>query len=170
MSIFQTPLRGRLELLEELFHQSIDKMRSLQSLGVAALAATTTPSQTPSSYHTNAGILKYVNPQIGTSGTTPNGNGGMVPSVSPPFGMTRWTPQTRENFISQCPYNDLDSYIHGFQATHQPAIWMGESGQVVVVPGVGEVRPLFEERGRGFRKGEERSSAYVYELSLIHIS
>ena len=43
---------------------------------------------------------------------------------------------------------------------------MGESGQVVIVPGVGEVRPLFEERGRGFRKGEERSSAYVYEVEI----
>ena len=51
---------------------------------------------TPASYHHDAGVLRYVNPKIGTYGTTPNGNGGMVPSVSPPFGMTRWTPQTRE--------------------------------------------------------------------------
>ena len=168
MSIFQTPLRGRLELLEELFHQSIDKMRSLQSLGVAALAATTLSNpSTPSSFHTNAGVLKYVNPQIGTSGTTPNGNGGMIPSVSPPFGMTRWTPQTRENFISQCPYNDLDQYIHGFQATHQPAIWMGESGQVVIVPGVGEVRPLFEERGHGFRKESEVEEAFECKGEMV---
>ena len=163
MSVFQTPLRGRLDLLNDLLHQSIDKMRSLQSLAVAALAATTTPSHPqkppPSSYHANRGVLKHVNPLIGTSGLTPNGNGGMVPSVSPPFAMTRWTPQTRENYISQCPYNDLDQFVHGFQATHQPAIWMGESGQVVLVPGVGEVRPLFEERGHAFGKGEEGSEA-----------
>ena len=43
-----------------------------------------------SSYHDNAGVLRYVNPKIGTYGVTPNGNGGMIPSVSPPFGMTRW--------------------------------------------------------------------------------
>lgn len=47
-------------------------------------------------YHDNAGVLRYVDPKIGTYGVTPNGNGGMIPSVSPPFGMTRWTPQTRE--------------------------------------------------------------------------
>ena len=47
-------------------------------------------------YHDNAGVLRYVNPKIGTYGISPNGNGGMIPSVSPPFGMTRWTPQTRE--------------------------------------------------------------------------
>jgi len=49
-----------------------------------------------SGYHRNAGVLKYVNPKIGTYGVTPNGNGGMIPSVGMPFGMTRWTAVTRE--------------------------------------------------------------------------
>ncbi|KAF2165054.1 glycoside hydrolase family 92 protein [Zasmidium cellare ATCC 36951] len=117
-------------------------------------------------WHDNVGVLEFVNPKIGTYGITPNGNGGMVPSVGMPFGMTRWTAQTRENFISQAPYNDLDTSIHGFQATHQPAIWMGESGQVVVNPGVGEVKALFEERAHRFGKAEERSEAYVYEVRM----
>ncbi|KAF2213353.1 glycoside hydrolase family 92 protein [Cercospora zeae-maydis SCOH1-5] len=114
-------------------------------------------------WHRNVGVLRFVNPKIGTFGITPNGNGGMIPSVGMPFGMTRWTAQTRENFISQCPYNDLDEYIHGFQATHQPAIWMGESGQVVLSPGVGPVQPLFERRARKFRKEDELSTPYVCE-------
>ncbi|CAG8106688.1 unnamed protein product [Penicillium olsonii] len=116
------------------------------------------------SYHEGAGVLEFVNPLIGTYGTTPDGNGGMIPSVCPPFGMTRWTPQTRENFISQVPYGDSDRLIHGFQATHQPAIWMGESGQVVLTPGLGEVQPLFQNRGLQFRKKDERSTPYVYEV------
>ncbi|KAJ5344695.1 Alpha-1-2-mannosidase [Penicillium brevicompactum] len=116
------------------------------------------------SYHDDAGVLDFVNPLIGTYGTTPNGNGGMIPSVCPPFGMTRWTPQTRENFISQVPYGDSDRLIHGFQATHQPAIWMGESGQVVLTPGMGEVQPLFQNRGLEFRKQDEHSTPYVYEI------
>jgi putative alpha-1,2-mannosidase len=163
MSLLQKPFRNGIELIDSLLSNPYSKMRSL---GLAALALTP-PSHPPHhSYHSNPGNLQYVNPKIGSSGVTPNGNGGMVPSVSPPFGMTRWTPQTRENFISQCPYNDLDSYIHGFQATHQPAIWMGESGQVVLVPGVGEVKPLFEERAHAFRKEDERSEAYVYEVEI----
>ena len=117
-------------------------------------------------YHADAGVLKYVNPLIGTYGTSPDGNGGMIPSVAPPFAMTRWTPQTRENFISQVPYGDSDRRIHGFQATHQPAIWMGESGQVVLTPGMGEVQPLFQNRGLAFRKQDERSTPYVYEVLL----
>jgi hypothetical protein len=115
-------------------------------------------------YHKDAGVLEFVNPLIGTYGTTPNGNGGMIPSVCPPFGMTRWTPQTRENFISQVPYGDSDRLIHGFQATHQPAIWMGEAGQVVLTPGMGEVQPLFVNRGLEFRKKDESSTPYVYEV------
>ncbi|KAF2723371.1 glycoside hydrolase family 92 protein [Polychaeton citri CBS 116435] len=118
------------------------------------------------SFHENAGVLRYVNPRIGTYGLTPNGNGGMIPSTSPPFGMTRWTPQTRENYISQCPYNDMDKYIHGFQATHQPAIWMGESGQVVISPGIGNVQPLFTQRAHSFNKSDEVSTPYVYEVTM----
>jgi putative alpha-1,2-mannosidase len=64
-------------------------------------------SQAAASYHEGAGVLQYVNPKIGTFGITPNGNGGMIPSVSPPFGMTRWTPQTRE----VCPGGKYACYI-----------------------------------------------------------
>nr|OQO16520.1 hypothetical protein B0A51_18043 [Rachicladosporium sp. CCFEE 5018] len=117
-----------------------------------------------SASRTPPNVLQHVSPLVGTSGPSPNSNGGMIPSVAPPFAMTRWTPQTRENFISQCPYSFDDAYLHGFQATHQPAIWMGESGQVVLVPGVGEVKPWFWDRGR--RKLWERSQAFLYEVEV----
>ncbi|KAJ8132997.1 hypothetical protein O1611_g635 [Lasiodiplodia mahajangana] len=120
-----------------------------------------------SNYHQNTGVLEYVNPHIGTYGTSPNSNGGMIPSVSVPFGMTRWTAQTRENYISQVPYHDNDTFVHGFQATHQPAIWMGELGQTVTMPGWGdELRPAFEQRGLSFHKEDEVSTPYVYEVLL----
>lgn len=60
----------------------------------------------------------------------------------------------------------MDGHIHGFQATHQPAIWMGESGQVVLSLGVGEVKPLFVERAHKFLKRDERSTPYVYEVIM----
>ncbi|EPS99718.1 hypothetical protein FOMPIDRAFT_161389 [Fomitopsis schrenkii] len=88
-----------------------------------------------------------VNPLIGNGGDTPNGSGGMIPSTAPPFAMSRWTAQTDENYVSVTPYNYSHTSIHGFQATHQPAIWMGESGQVVVSPGLGDIKQAFEDRG-----------------------
>jgi hypothetical protein len=136
----------------------------LAGLASSTYAQPTKQSHIKDDYHKDAGVLEFVNPLIGTYGTTPNGNGGMIPSVCPPFGMTRWTPQTRENFISQVPYGDSDRLIHGFQATHQPAIWMGESGQVVLMPGMGEVQPLFVNRGLEFQKKDENSTPYVYEV------
>lgn len=77
----------------------ISSMRSLLSSS-SLLSFLAYSSAQATSYHENAGNLRYVNPNIGTYGVTPNGNGGMIPSVSPPFGMTRWTPQTRYNMIS----------------------------------------------------------------------
>ena len=41
----------------------------------------------------------------------------------------------------------LSDAVYYAQGTHQPAIWMGESGQVVVSPGLGTVKQLFEDRG-----------------------
>lgn len=141
-----------------------------QSEGIWWLAAWSSlvlaDNQGKASYHANNGNLKHVNPLIGTRGYHPNDNGGMIPSVAPPFAMTRWTPQTRENFISQVPYSDHDRRMHGFQATHQPAIWMGENGQVVLTPGLGEVKPKFEDRGLAFKKEDETSTPYVYEVLL----
>ena len=103
---------------------------------------------------------------IGNGGDTPNGSGGMIPSVAPPFGMTRWVAQTRQNYVSVTPYNHTDRVIRGFQGTHQPAIWMGESGQAIVVPGVGKVKPEFENRGLAFNKEGESATASYYAVSL----
>lgn len=75
MSFLQVPLLDGIESLGSFSNHLYGKMRSL---GVAALALTTTSHTPPTSYHENAGVLQHVNPKIGTSGVTPNGNGGMV--------------------------------------------------------------------------------------------
>ncbi|EIN04267.1 hypothetical protein PUNSTDRAFT_76494 [Punctularia strigosozonata HHB-11173 SS5] len=103
---------------------------------------------------------------IGNGGDSPNGSGGMIPSTAPPFAMTRWVAQTRQNYVSMTPYNYTDGTIHGFQGTHQPAIWMGESGQVVVVPGLGDVKSSFEDRGMAFRHEDEVITAHYYSVDL----
>jgi len=80
--------------------------------------------------------VSYVNPLVGTQRST-IGYGGTMPFVTPPFGMTNWTPQTRQNKISVVSYNYDDTTISGFIGTHQPAIWMGDYGYVTVIPQVG---------------------------------
>ncbi|KAJ3538818.1 hypothetical protein NM688_g6463 [Phlebia brevispora] len=107
-----------------------------------------------------------VDPLIGNGGDSPNGSGGMIPSTAPPFAMTRWVAQTRQNYVSVTPYNYTDATIHGFQGTHQPAIWMGESGQVVVAPGTGDVQSVFEDRGMRFSHDDEVITASYYSVEL----
>ena len=80
--------------------------------------------------------------------------------------MTRWVAQTRQNYVSMTPYNDTDTTIHGFQGTHQPAIWMGESGQAIIVPGAGDVKDLFEERGMSFSREDEVLTASYYSVNM----
>ena len=103
---------------------------------------------------------------LGNGGSTPDDSGGMIPSVAPPFGMTRWVAQTRVNYVSVTPYYYNQTIVHGFQATHQPAIWMGESGTMTVVPGTGSVKPSFEERGMVFRKEDEQAGPAYYKLVM----
>jgi predicted alpha-1,2-mannosidase len=43
---------------------------------------------------------------------------------------------------------------------------MGENGQVVLTPGTGKIQPRFQNRGLAFRKEDERSTAYAYEVLL----
>jgi putative alpha-1,2-mannosidase len=90
----------------------------------------------------------------------------MIPSTAPPFAMTRWVAQTRENYVSVTPYNYTDTKIHGFQGTHQPAIWMGESAQVVVVPGAGAVQSNFAHRGMRFSHDDELTTPSYYRVRM----
>ena len=89
--------------------------------------------------------VDWVNTYIGTGGSS-NGPeyGGTMPLVTTPFGMTNWTPQTRQNRISVSSYAYEDSSISGVIGTHQPAIWMGDYGYVTLMPERGQVNPAVE--------------------------
>ena len=62
---------------------------------------------------------------IGNQGDVQDTWGGMIPSCSPPFAMTRWVAQTQDTYVGALPYNYTNTSIAGFQATHQPGVWMG---------------------------------------------
>ena len=71
--------------------------------------------------------VDYVNPFIGTSAP---GDGHTSPGATLPFGMTTWTPETREYGPNQgfppVPYYYVDTTISGFRGSHYPSgAWMG---------------------------------------------
>ncbi|ADW70848.1 GH92 family glycosyl hydrolase [Granulicella tundricola] len=109
--------------------------------------------------------VSYVNPLIGTEKSA-LGYGGTMPFVTPPFGMTNWTPQTRQNKISVTSYNYDDATVSGFIGTHQPAIWMGDYGYVTVVPQVGPLRIAANERAMPMRHENEKAQPDRYSVIL----
>src|SRR5579885_886278 len=107
----------------------------------------------------------FVNTLLGTR-ESQIGYGGTMPFVSPPFAMTNWTPQTRQNKISITSYNYDDPTISGFIGTHQPAIWMGDYGYIVLMPEVGELRTTPDSRRLAFSHSDETARPDYYAVSL----
>ena len=95
--------------------------------------------------------VDWVNPYIGTAGSGSE-YGGTMPLVTPPFGMTQWTPQTRQNRVSVSSYNYADRNIQGFIGTHQAAIWMGDYGYVTLVPELDAIKYAPEARQLPFAR------------------
>jgi len=114
-----------------------------------------------------ASPVDWVNTFIGTGGS---GNGpeygGTMPLVTTPFGMTNWTPQTRQNRISVSSYAWEDNTISGFIGTHQPAVWMGDYGYVTLMPEIGNVNSTIEYRRLPFSHADEVSTPYYYSVKL----
>lgn len=135
---------------------------SVVSAGFPAPAAFSYPEST---------ALNYTNILIGNGGYDPNSSGGMIPSVSPPFAMTRWVAQTQIHYVSATPFNWTLGRVMGFVGTRQPAIWMGESAPISLCPGVGDVVVDFEKRGLsvvrdGLGEKKEVVSVSYYSVEL----
>ncbi|MCR4564762.1 MAG: hypothetical protein K5651_01590, partial [Bacteroidales bacterium] len=77
--------------------------------------------------------LDYVDPMIGTQGDGTQ-YGGMMPMAGVPFGSIQWVPMTRLCEVGVLSYNESDSLLLGFIGTRQPAIWMGDWGQLSFQP------------------------------------
>ncbi len=108
--------------------------------------------------------VDYVNPLNGTHG--PYEYGATDPLVAVPFGMTHWTPMTQRIKLGKRAYRYYDGSIAGFLATHRPAVWMGDYGQVAVMPGTGTFRVRFGGRALGFRHRDETATPYYYRVPL----
>ena len=109
--------------------------------------------------------IRYVNPLVGTA-KSKIGYGGTMPFVTAPFGMTDWTPQTRQNKISRVSYEYSDTTITGFMGTHQPAIWMGDFGYVTLMPQVGELRTSPDARSLPFSHKDEEAHPDYYAVTM----
>lgn len=109
--------------------------------------------------------VDWVDPYIGTAGSGSE-YGGTMPLVTPPFGMTQWTPQSRQDRVSVASYNIADTHIQGFIGTHQAAIWMGDYGYVTLMPELGSIKYAPEARQLPFSHADEHTTPYAYSVSM----
>lgn len=129
-------------------------------------------------------FTQFVNPIIGTAPTTTisglkHGEGSeqnamVQPSVTMPFAMTNWTPQTT-NTEKKCvsSYYYKDSLITGFRGSH----WLSgsctqEYGSVAIMPVSGQLVCNPSKRGSLYSHSSELSTPYCYkvELNTYHIT
>ena len=121
-------------------------------LAVAAYAGN--PAMTPAD---------LVNPMIGTAG-----DGQTFPATGVPFGMTQWTPQTRDG-ETKCiaPYYAKDSRIQGFRGSHfLSGSCTQDYGSVTIMPIAGELKLDAAARASAFRRDAEQMRPYRYDVSL----
>jgi predicted alpha-1,2-mannosidase len=117
---------------------------------VAALAGAISPADS-------------VNPMIGTAG-----DGNTFPAVGVPFGMTQWTPQTRDG-EAKCiaPYYEKDTKIQGFRGSHfLSGSCTQDYGSVTIMPMTGELKSSAAERASGFQRSNEKMTPYRYDVTL----
>ena len=122
--------------------------------------------------------VQYVNPLIGTAplntissvkhSINSENNSQVIPSVTTPFAMTNWTPQT-ESVETKCvaPYYYVDSVISGFRGSH----WLSGSCtqdygsfSLMPLPNTYILQP--EKRGSKFSHAKEVSTPYYYKVHL----
>ena len=103
--------------------------------------------------------LDYIDPLIGTEGKGSQ-YGGMMPMTGVPFGSIQWVPMTRLTEVGSLSYNEIDTQLLGFIGTRQPAIWMGDWGQVSFMPRTGAVDCDFATRGTPFDHAREQVSPW----------
>lgn len=126
----------------------------------------------------DADLAQYVNPLIGTAKTTTiaglrHGGGSELnaqvqPSVTVPFGMTNWSPQTN-NVETKCTsaYYYKDSVITGFRGSH----WLSgscsqEFGSFAIMPVSGKLVCNPDRRGSVYSHNDETATPYYYKINL----
>lgn len=120
-------------------------------------------SLAPATIHGLDSPIALVDPLIGTAG-----GGQTYPAAGVPFGMTQWTPQTRDGEL-KCiaPYYFADTKIQGFRGSHfLSGSCTQDYGSVTVMPISGNLRLGAQERASLFSHAQEETSADRYAVTL----
>lgn len=112
-------------------------------------------------------LSDYANSLIGTKGLI-FFYGRTTPFVGPPFAMTKWTACTQHGRIGRPLYQYLQTHITGFRGTHKPAMWMGDYGQLTLMPSTGKISAKLFSQKQFYTHRSEVSKPYYYSVKSAH--
>ena len=109
--------------------------------------------------------VDYVNPLVGTDSKYQLSTGNTYPTISMPWGMNAWTPQTGKMGDGWTYAYDADK-IRGFKQTHQPSPWMNDYGQFAIMPVADKLVFDQDQRASWFSHKAEEVKPYYYKVYL----
>ncbi|HEY4063075.1 MAG TPA: GH92 family glycosyl hydrolase [Puia sp.] len=110
-------------------------------------------------------LTKYALPIVGSENSYQFSNGNVYPCIALPFAMNHWTPQTAQNG-ERWQYSYDSNYITGLKETHQPSPWVGDYGELSLLPTMGEKRFLEKDRRSWFSHKTEVAEPGYYKVYL----
>ena len=126
-------------------------------------------AQTPEEAVPRVDVVKdpvdYINPLMGTASNFTLSTGNTYPSISLPWGMNCWMPQTGKMGDGWAYTYDAIK-IRGFKQTHQPSPWINDYGQFAVMPVVGKRVFKEDDRASWFSHKAEVAKPYYYSVYL----
>ncbi len=102
---------------------------------------------------------------MGTQSSYSLSTGNTYPSVSLPWGMNAWSPQTGKNGDGWMYSYNTDK-IRGFKQTHQPSPWINDYGCFSLMPVSGRMRWDEDSRASWFSHKAEEAHPYSYSVYL----
>jgi predicted alpha-1,2-mannosidase len=113
----------------------------------------------------NVNLADYVNPLMGTQSKPDLSTGNTYPSISVPWGMNCWMPQTGKMGDGWAYTYNADR-IRGFKQTHQPSPWINDYGQFAIMPVTRKMVFDEDKRASWFSHKSETARPYYYSVYL----
>lgn len=110
-------------------------------------------------------IVDYVNPLMGTASTPKLSAGNTYPTISLPFGMNTWSPQTGTKDDGGL-YTYTANYMYGIRQTRQASYWIKDYGQFSLMPVNSREKFSDERRKSWFSHKTEVVHPYYYRVYL----
>jgi len=109
--------------------------------------------------------VDYVNPLMGTASTPELSAGNTYPTVSVPFGMNTWSPQTGTKDDGGL-YTYTANYFYGIRQTRQASYWIKDYGQFSLMPVNSQSKYSEARRKSWFSHKTETVHPYYYNVYL----